>query len=112
MERLATSEILHLFETYQFGRTPQPPYAVRFETVSKDAGALNGTAIRKQIVIHFSANANGPKATLLLYIPSRARRSCSGFLGLNFGGNHAVTADPGNPPRRNLVARACETDRR
>ncbi len=88
-------EILHLFETYQFGRTPQPPYAVHFETLESGATALNGTAIRKQIPIHFSADPAGPKATMLLYIPANHKGPASVFLGLNFDGNHTVAADPG-----------------
>ena len=88
-------EILHLFETYQFGRTPTAPYAVRFENLSNDSGALNGIAIRKQIVIHFSADPTGPKATILLYIPATRKGPAPVFLGLNFAGNQAVAADPG-----------------
>jgi hypothetical protein len=88
-------EILHLFETYQFGRTPTPPYAVRFENLSNDSGALNGLAIRKQIVIHFSADRAGPKATMLIYIPAARKGPAPVFLGLNFEGNQAVAADPG-----------------
>jgi hypothetical protein len=88
-------EILHLFETYQFGRTPPPPYAVHFETLARKPGALNGAAIRKQILIYFSADAAGPKATLLLYIPTAHRAPAPVFLGLNFDGNHTVAADPG-----------------
>jgi hypothetical protein len=88
-------EILHLFETYQFGRTPPPPYVGRFETVSNDAGALNGAAIRKQIIIRFSGDASGPKATLLLYIPAAHTGRVPVFLGLNFDGNHTVATDPG-----------------
>jgi hypothetical protein len=88
-------EILHLFETYQFGRTPPPPYAVHFETISNGPGALSGAAIRKQIVIHFSADPAGPKATMLLYIPTTHAGRVPVFLGLNFSGNQAVAADPG-----------------
>ncbi len=88
-------EILHLFETYQFGRTPPPPYAVHFETLSSESGALNGAAIRKQVVIHFSAEPAGPKATLLLYVPAARSTPAPVFLGLNFDGNHTISADPG-----------------
>jgi hypothetical protein len=91
-------EILHLFETWQFGRTPPPPYAVHFETLSNDAGALHGAAIRKQIAIHFSADPAGPQATLLLYLPTHRNGRAPVFLGLNFSGNQAVAADPGIRP--------------
>jgi hypothetical protein len=102
-------EVLHLFETYEYGRTPAGPYAVRVEVVSTEPGALGGLAIRKQIVMHFSSDPAGPKANLLLYIPAAHRGAAPGntignaigntpapvFLGLNFNGNQAVAADPG-----------------
>src|SRR5580658_5423115 len=87
-------EILHLFETFQYGRTPVGPYSVRMEVVSTEP-ALNGLATRKQIVMHFSADASGPKANLLLYIPATHQGPVPVFLGLNFNGNHAVANDPG-----------------
>jgi hypothetical protein len=88
-------EILHLFETYEYGRTPSGPYAVRMEVVSTEPGALNGLATRKQIVMHFSNDPAGPKANLLLYVPTQRRGPAPVFLGLNFDGNHTVDADPG-----------------
>jgi hypothetical protein len=94
-------EILHLFETYEYGRTPSGPYSVRVEVVSTEPGALGGLAIRKQIVMRFSSDPAGPKANLLLYIPAAHRGGALGntpapvFLGLNFDGNHAVDADAG-----------------
>ena len=88
-------EILHLFETYQFGRIPAGPYPVRMEVVSSEPGALHGLATRKQIVMHFSSDAAGPKANLLLYVPTRRPGPVPVFLGLNFNGNHSVAADPG-----------------
>ncbi len=88
-------EILRLFATYQFGRTPSPPYAVHFETLSNETGALNGTAIRKQVAIHFSADPAGPKATMLIYIPAARKGRVPAFLGLNFDGNHTVANDLG-----------------
>jgi len=90
-------EILHLFETYEYGLTPSGPYSVRMEVVSTEpaAGALSGLGIRKQIVMHFSNDAAGPKANLLLYIPAPRRGPAPVFLGLNFNGNHTVVADAG-----------------
>src|SRR6202451_4679890 len=46
-------EILHLFETYEYGRTPSGPYSGRLEVVATEP-ALSGLAIRKQIVMYFS----------------------------------------------------------
>ncbi len=88
-------EILHLFETYQFGRTPAGPYAVRMEMISTELGALNGLATRKQIALHFSSDPAGPVAHLLLYVPASHRGPAPVFLGLNFNGNRTVAADMG-----------------
>ncbi len=88
-------EILRLFETNVHGRSPARPAGMTFELTSIDAKALGGKAIRKQVTINFFGKKDGPKANLLLYLPAGARRPVPVFLGLNFGGNHAVNADPG-----------------
>ena len=59
-------EILRLFETNVFGRTPKTAIHSRFEVVSVDPHALGGKAIRKQVTIHFSDRTDGPRMSLLL----------------------------------------------
>ncbi len=84
-------EILRLFETQMFGRAPSPPKKLNFEITSIDKSALGGKAIRKEIAIDIS----GKKLNLLVYLPANARGRVPVFLGLNFGGNQAIDADPG-----------------
>ncbi|MEZ5354604.1 MAG: acetylxylan esterase [Bryobacteraceae bacterium] len=85
------AEILRLFETEMFGRSPDKPSTLRFELISS-GDALGGRALRKQVDLLF---APGSKARMLLYLPAKANGPVPVFLGLNFGGNHTVHADDG-----------------
>jgi hypothetical protein len=89
-------EIFRLFEENVYGRTPHGgTKEVRFEPFDLDKNALGGKAIRKQITMSFSHKKDGPKADLLVYLPTAARKPVPIFLGLNFRGNHTIVADPG-----------------
>jgi len=88
-------EILRLFETNVYGRTPAKKLRTTFELASLDKSALGGKAIRKQVTVHFSSGKDGRKMDLLLYVPVEARKPVPVFLGLNFDGNQTVDADPG-----------------
>jgi hypothetical protein len=88
-------EILHLFEEYVYGRSPARPRVMRFKRTERDANALGGKAVRKQVTVYFSRDGRGPAIDLLLYLPKSARGRVPVFLGLNFNGNQAVHADPG-----------------
>ena len=94
-EKLRRPEILELFATQVYGRTPKGQVRPRFEVTSSEKNALGGTATRKQITVHFTQKPDGPKMDILLYIPSSARKPVPVFVGLNFTGNHTVNADPG-----------------
>ncbi len=88
-------EILRLFEENVYGRTPAKHLHTTFELTSVDNAALGGKAIRKQAAVCFEGRKDGPKMDLLLYVPADARKPVPVFLGLNFGGNQTVDADPG-----------------
>lgn len=84
-------EILELLETQMFGRAPGRPERMTFELASVDKSALGGKAVRKEI----SINISGQVLNLLLYVPADARGKVPVLVGLNFGGNHTIHADPG-----------------
>jgi hypothetical protein len=88
-------EILRLFEREVYGRAPGRPRSMRVETASVERRALEGKATRKEITVRFSAEPDGPRMSLLLFVPNRASGPVPAFLGLNFQGNHGVHADPG-----------------
>lgn len=115
-------ELLALFAREMYGKSPGRPDALSFQVRSTDENALGGAAVRKEIVIYFSAARDaGPKMDLLLYLPKQAQRPVPIFLGLNFFGNQTIHADPGitisqswmrnNPDKGVVNNRATEASR-
>ncbi len=88
-------EILRLFEQYVYGKSPGRPAGMKCEVRSVASDALGGKATRKEIMIHFSDQPDGPKMDLLLYLPNNVQKPAPVFLGLNFYGNHTICNDPG-----------------
>jgi hypothetical protein len=88
-------EILRLFEEHVYGRSPGAPKAMRCDVVETTPKALSGVATRRQLRVLLDGTESGPAFELLVYVPGAARRPVPAFLGLNFGGNHSVDADPG-----------------
>jgi len=93
--RYGRPHTLELFAEHVYGRSPGRPAKMRFKTLSEDKNALGGKAVRKEILILFTGQENGPSLELLVYIPKNAPRPVPVFLGLNFCGNHSVHTDPG-----------------
>ena len=91
-------EILELFRTHMFGRSPAAvPKAMHFLVSSVDTRALGGKAVRKEIVVQFSGDDNVPKMEILVYLPARkqgVQKPLPLFVGLNFEGNHTIHNDP------------------
>jgi hypothetical protein len=90
-------EIVRLYEENQFGRTPERPAGMTFE-VFEQGTALDGKALRRQVTIYFSANKEGPKADLLIYIPAGATKPVPLVLNLSFSANSSTVDDPAVKP--------------
>jgi len=88
-------ELLALFQTYVYGKMPGRPEAMKFEVRSVARDALGGKATRKEVAVLFAGKADGPKMDILIYLPNQVKKPAPLFLGLNFGGNHAIHPDPG-----------------
>lgn len=88
-------ELLQLFEEHVYGKMRRRPRELSFKVTSMERSALNGTATRKEITIYFAGETNQLKMHLLVYVPDGGKKPVPAFLGLNFGGNQAVSADPG-----------------
>ncbi len=84
------TELLALFERHVYGRRPATR-AVDVVVASRDALACGGLATRLELAVTIAGLPSGLR--LCCWIPNAARGPCPAFLGLNFGGNHAVHSD-------------------
>ena len=85
-------EIVRLFEENEYGRAPGRPAGMTFEISEKGTPALDGKAIRRQVIVHFSADQ---KMDLLIYLPARATKPVPFLLHLSFAANSTTVDDPG-----------------
>ena len=86
--------LLRQFRTHVYGDLPPLPPAFRVETHEATAEALDGTATRRQVTLHFTDGPDGPQLDLLVYVPNDVEGPVPVFAGLNFAGNHTVAPTP------------------
>jgi len=96
-------EILNLFETQVYGTTPAALTSMRFEVESIEKGALGGMAVRKQVTVLFNGRQDGPKMSILIYLPAGRNKAAPIFAALNFEGNHTIRKEPGIALNRNWI---------
>ncbi len=124
-EKQRRPEIMELFASEVYGRTPTDRIKVTYETITKNPNALRGKATAWQVRFTFSngsesgsENGDGNKgsyggvsenarkeAILLLYIPNKRKGKVPVFVGYNYNGNHSITHDVTvlYPPTLHLV---------
>jgi hypothetical protein len=103
------AEILDLFRTHVYGRTPARPRQLAFEIIEETASAMNGAATLKRVAVKTTHEGRGHRFDLTIFLPNAPRGPVPVFLLLN---NRAVTlTDPtraeqsGFWPAETLVAR-------
>lgn len=89
-------EIMELLTREVYGKSPEIPQSVKFETTLPAGPSINGKAVRKQISVFFKGDS-GPALDILIYLPANAKGPVPIFWGLNFTGNHSVETDPAIP---------------
>ncbi len=106
-EKQRRPEIMELFASEVYGRTPTDRIKVTYETITENPNALKGKATTRQVRFTFSSEGeNGDKgrngsvsedetreAILLLYIPNKRKGKVPVFVGYNYNGNHSITHD-------------------
>ena len=85
-------ELKALFQHYMYGHLP-PAVPVTAITDRTNKNALNGKATLRELTVSFGPPGT-PPIHLLLVVPNHRNGPCPVFVGMNFGGNHAVLSDP------------------
>jgi hypothetical protein len=91
-------EIVAIFETQQYGRSPGRPSDESFDVFETGTPALGRKAIRKQVQIYLSKDRSGPSIQLLLYLPVARKTPAPMLLSINFGPVQDAVDDPGIKP--------------
>ncbi|MDR1724008.1 MAG: acetylxylan esterase [Tannerella sp.] len=113
-ERQRRPEVLRMFASEMYGKTPKETISVSYKILAENGKALNGKATAKQVKFIFSNGKKNIEALLLLYLPNAQKGKAPVFVGYNFKGNHSITTDttiiyspgfdlvtePDNPDRR------------
>ena len=86
-------EILELFKKEMYGRAPGRPGKMSYFILEHHKNVLGGKADRKQVEVRFAGTSKGPRMTILIYLPPRAKGPVPTFLMLNFRGNHTIHDD-------------------
>src|ERR1039458_10719738 len=63
-------EILEMYRSEVFGRSPAKPAKLDFEVASVDKAALGGKAVRKQVTVWFAGRDGGAEKDNPLYLPA------------------------------------------
>ncbi len=87
-------EILELFKKEMYGRAPGKPAKQSYFVLTHHKNVLGGKIDRKQVEVRFAGTGKGPRMTILIYLPARAKGPVPTFLTLNFRGNHTIYPDP------------------
>lgn len=90
-------QIVTIFATQQYGKAPGRPAAESFDVFDKGTPALNGKAIRKQVMIYLTKD-HKHAIQLLMYLPANASKPVPMFLSINFGAVQDAVNDPGIRP--------------
>jgi hypothetical protein len=86
-------EILEMFTSQMYGRTPKEKIKVRYEKLTENPNAMGGKATSKQVKFIFSKGNKEIEAILLMYIPNKPEKKVPVIVGYNFNGNPSTTAD-------------------
>jgi len=93
-ENQRRAELLEMFSSQMYGRTPKDKIKVTYETLSENPNFLNGKATAKQVKFIFTNGQKKHEAILLLVLPNRPKGKVPVFVVYNYRGNHSTSSDP------------------
>jgi len=87
-------ELLEIFASQMYGRTPKDKIKVTYETLSENPNFMDGKATCKQVKFIFTNGKKNIEALLLLILPNWPKDKLPVFVAYNYNGNHTTTSDP------------------
>lgn len=90
--KIRKPEIITLFEENVYGEVPGKIKLSSWKVLEESSNALNGKAIRKQVLLTFKKNRKQLDVNLLIYLPKGVEKAPL-FVGYNFYGNHTTMSD-------------------
>ncbi|GEM_PF-195377 len=99
-------ELLEYYQREVYGRIPATAPTVRWEVVSTDAAALDGTAVKKVLAGRMGPGPEAPAIEATLTTPADATGPVPVLVALTFNGpRRRAAADPAHVPPAVLLAR-------
>ena len=92
-EKQRRPELMELFASQMYGRTPAENIDVSYEILTENSEALGGKATGKQVKFTFSNGDKKTEAILLIFIPNKPKGKVPVIVGYNFKGNHSTITD-------------------
>jgi len=93
-------DILEQYAARIYGRVPPTAPRVTFKVVETDRNAVDGRAIRREVLVRFGDRPDGPAVHLQVYVPARATRPVPLLLHATFRGDPSA-----GPPVPEALAR-------
>lgn len=87
-------EIMEMFMSEMYGRTPADKVDVSYDLLSSDPEALGGKATCRQVLFTFTNGEKTVEAILLLYLPNGVKGKVPVFVAYNFMGNVSTSLSP------------------
>jgi hypothetical protein len=89
-------ELIGIYEQEIYGRVPERAPKATFAVVETDPAAMDGTAVRKHVVMTVGEGAAAPKVNFVVFLPAKATGPVPVVLQLLFGDPAGYT--PPSPP--------------
>ena len=93
-EKQRRPELLEMFASQMYGRTPKNKMKVTYQTLSENTNFMDGKATCKQVKFVFTNGKKNVEALLLLILPNLPKEKVPVFVAYNYNGNHTTIADP------------------
>ncbi len=87
------AQLLQTFAEQMYGTFPTTSYTAEYEELERGP-SCDGKALRQQWRVTLATEHGRLPIALVVFTPAEAIAPVPCFLGLNFGGNHTVAADP------------------